>query len=149
MKKLILMIITNLIPFSAYAAPIDEVALDSLTVHKLNNVKTNNLRIIQSYPGKDISGSCKIVIRTRQYPYESLNKLALRLEFKQAYSSAQATMDSSNRGALVFALKEHSFVDGILITTKDGKSIAKNVAEVFPDNRNGESDVGVMAGVCE
>lgn len=148
MKKMMLIIFTGLLSLSAHSTPINRATLDNLTIIKLNNIQENHLSTSVNYPGKNISGSCSIVIRSRKSNNSLLKKLADKLQFSRFVSSEPVTPDSTNNGALVLSLKAGTFIDGIDIKTKDGRSIAENISSIFPATEDGYNDVGLFAGVC-
>lgn len=145
MKKT-LVILASLLSINAYAIPAANANLDNLTIIKLNDIQENHLSVRVAYPYKNGSGTCSIIIRTR-YSVD-LKKLADKFVFIQDISGSPVIPNSSTNGALMFALVEDAFVDGIKIETKDGKSIAENIASVLPPAGKNNNDVGVVGGVC-
>jgi hypothetical protein len=144
MNKIILILISSfLFATNSYAKPDNDfIYLSNLSIIKLNDIPYNKLYIHVGYPGKRVSGSCSIVIRSEGGDADgALKKLADRFIFTKI-ADTPIIPDSSNNAALVFPLKQGTFVDRITIETKDGKSIGENVTSASIGY------VGVFAGVC-
>lgn len=148
MKRALLMVFTSLLSISSYAMPAKSIDVDNLSMVKLNDVQENRLTIKMSYAGKPYSGSCSIVVRTRRGFDDTIVKLSDKFNFIHWLSSESIVPDVSTRGTLIFPLQKGSFVDGITIETKDGKSIAENISSFFHGSKDSNYDVGALTGIC-
>ncbi len=149
MKKYLLALLLSLSTLTAQASslklyPHDTAFLGNLDVIMLNNVENSHLIVYTPYPGQ-ISNNCTLIMRTESG--DTLKPLLDRLIITSMTPPAPEV-----RGSLIYALGLETYLSGITIQTKDGKSIGENTRAVFPPQRNeGDvnlSDVGLQAGVC-
>jgi hypothetical protein len=144
MKKWIFMMFICLISSLTFASPAPNVMMSGLTVVRLSKVNSTTMTLEVHYPGS-LSHVCTLVMRGDNTALDLSKVFAKRFQFTHLFSSEKMNYDVDVSGELVFKLEPDAFVDGLTITTVDGKSIASNVAEVFPSKIN---DVGFLEGVC-
>ncbi len=150
MKKLILASILSLASLTAHAYPAntsfpgDYAFLSNLEILKLNTVENSTLIITTGYPGA-ISHNCSLVMRTQNN--KSMETFMSRVDVSLI---AAFNPKPEVKGSIIWPLSQGGYLGGIKIITKDGKSIASNVALSFPGNEGNESptEIGLYADVC-
>jgi len=147
MRKILLTVtvsILSMLTIDATAMPAKKIDIDNITPVFLNKIDESIVEISQAYTGKEYSGSCSTVIRTRRASGHTLRQLSQRLNIYRLYTQNIITPSTVSYGAIVFPLASDRFLDGIRIETKDGKSIKENVASIAGK----DTDIAVLAGVC-
>ncbi len=145
MKKLIFASILSLVSIAAHSYPAnmnyphDIVFLKNLDVLKLSNVENSTLLIETAYPGA-ISYNCSMVMRT-----QNSSSMKAFLDRVEITVMGEQKLPVEKKGNVIWPLAQGGYLDGITIKTKDGKSIASNMAEAFTDE---EVEIGLYADVC-
>lgn len=149
MKKYLLALFLTFATFAVHAAslityPKDTAYLHNIDVLKLNDVQNTMLMIYVPYPGS-ISNNCNLLIRTNYG--QPLQTLLDRLIITPI-GSLPALPEV--KGSIIIPLALEGYLGGIMIETKDGKSIAENVAAAYPPMKKGnlQEEVGMLAGIC-
>ena len=142
MKKLLFGLLTFFIALNTFALPKLEVYLGSLTVYKLNNVKQSAITLYTYRPGLT---DCSILIRSN-----TANDLK-SLEDRFYVSVNFPASDMSPYlipGSLVYKLQDRVVYATVILKSKDGRSIAENIAELYPPTDNDSHDIAALSGIC-
>lgn len=152
MKKWIFLIGACLIANVAFAYPANNdntINMTSISAVHLSKIKSNKITLQVSLSGQSLI--CSFLMRDKNAsPNIGISqKLLDRFKYTRLSSDQEMSYSENSNHDLVFNLQKGAFVDGLTISTRDGKSIASNVAAVYamPDGFLLD-DVGVLAGLC-
>lgn len=146
MKNLILgLTAAGLFFTSAGALANDHIRLDNTSSESLS-VERNQVAVMVSYPGMNISGICDIEITADSYgrriPISDLQK---ELIITEAFAPrGESAVEVISEKTLRIPLRQHTYVDGVVITTKDGSTLKETIERTLGPRRT----VVVMPRSC-
>ncbi len=132
----------------AVPAEVNSISLNGLSMIKLSKVNKNSINLVVHYPGENYSHLCSIIMRGAAESAQIEKNFARRFTFTKAFSSEPMPYEVDKYGVLIFKLTSDSYVDGLIISTVDKKSIASNIAAVYATSDGLHDDLGIFAGGC-
>ncbi len=151
MRKILSTLFLSILSMSSFAASTDDpVQMDGLSIFKLNDFQQKSIAFQVQMPGK-YSGVCHLIIRSNGSD-KAFTKFAKQFIITETYTgndeSRKVTPVSSSYGlSMKLSLHEGPYIsDTIKIETYDGRSIADNIKDSFPNL--GASSIAVLTGMC-
>lgn len=148
MKKWLSLLFIGLSNISLASSP-DTLSLNGISMVQLQKIQSNSVNIDIQYPGEIYSQLCSIIMRAANNSHGLDKMMTSRFKFTHHFSQEPMPYDVDKFGVVTFKLMENSYVDGITITTLDGKSIASNMDALLrmKDGTLGDR-IAFFAGSC-
>lgn len=112
-----------------FAKEVDEIYLRNTDVASLD-LNTSVKKVAVAYPGREVSDVCSLDIVTDSYFRHMPISLFLdRVEILGMFHNKVRSVDASSSTVLRFQLVARSYVDGIIIRSKNGESLKDSITK--------------------